>query len=221
MLELPVLRISFVRCLSLTSRCGAVFPEKWLEPCEDREELMKPLGATDERRFRGIRPANGFFNASLTYDPLMMRFTQVFMREGRRSTILAVMENAFGEIKHRQLKLYYNEKDEIERAKIECNPNNILRKALENVKPLMKLNVVVKGGIKYQVPVALGEYEQTFYGIRYIVEAAKEKPHKTPLHVSVAAQLIEAANNTGAAVRTKETLYRKCEANKAYAHYRF
>jgi small subunit ribosomal protein S7 len=97
---------------------------------------------------------------------------------------------------------------------------DLFKKALDNVKPLVEVRSRRVGGATYQVPVEVRSERQTALGIRWIIQQARARGEKS-MRDRLAAELIDAANNRGAAVKKREDTHRMAEANKAFAHYRW
>lgn len=97
---------------------------------------------------------------------------------------------------------------------------NLLKKALDNVMPVLEVKSRRVGGSNYQVPVEVSEPRRVSLGIRWIVEAARNRGERTMVE-RLASELLDASNNTGGAVKKKEDVHRMAEANRAFAHYRW
>jgi len=91
---------------------------------------------------------------------------------------------------------------------------------VENVKPLVEVKSRRVGGATYQVPVEIRPERRVSLAIRWLVQVSQKRPEKT-MQERLAAELMEAANNRGAAIKKKEDTHRMAEANKAFAHYRW
>ncbi|MGD9495922.1 MAG: 30S ribosomal protein S7 [Armatimonadota bacterium] len=100
------------------------------------------------------------------------------------------------------------------------NPLVVLRNALRNVMPSLEVRPRRVGGATYQVPVEVETRRQLTLAVRWMVGAARNRPERTMVE-RFAAEIIDAANREGAAVRRREDMHRMAEANKAYAHYRW
>ena len=96
----------------------------------------------------------------------------------------------------------------------------LFQQALENVKPLLEVKSRRVGGANYQVPVEVRPERRTSLAIRWVLEAARKRGEKTMV-LRLSGELVDAFNNTGAAVKKKEDTHRMAEANKAFAHYRW
>jgi small subunit ribosomal protein S7 len=97
---------------------------------------------------------------------------------------------------------------------------DLFQQALENVKPLLEVKSRRVGGANYQVPVEVRPERRTSLAIRWVLEAARKRGEKTMVQ-RLSGELVDAFNNTGAAVKKKEDTHRMAEANKAFAHYRW
>jgi small subunit ribosomal protein S7 len=96
----------------------------------------------------------------------------------------------------------------------------ILQTALDNVKPVVEVKSRRVGGATYQVPVEVRTNRRQTLAMRWVIEAASDRSEKSMAH-RLAAELLEASENRGAAVRKREDTHRMAEANKAFAHYRW
>ncbi len=100
------------------------------------------------------------------------------------------------------------------------DPMKILKKALDNVKPILETKSRRVGGSTYQVPIEVNLRRRTSLGIRWIVNYSRGREEKL-MSERLANEVLDAANNRGNAVRKKEDIRRMAEANKAFAHYRW
>jgi len=104
--------------------------------------------------------------------------------------------------------------------RMEENPLLVLRNAVRNVMPNVEVRPRRVGGATYQVPVEVDTRRQMTLAVRWVVNAARERGERTMVD-RFAAEIMDAANREGAAVRRREEMHRMAEANKAYAHYRW
>jgi len=116
-------------------------------------------------------------------------------------------------------KIVYGAFDTI-KEKMNMNPDEVFMKALENVMPTLEVKARRIGGSNYQVPLEIRPERRQTLGIRWIVMFARKRGEKTMIE-RLSAELMDAYNNAGGAVKKKEDTHRMAEANKAYAHYRF
>jgi small subunit ribosomal protein S7 len=100
------------------------------------------------------------------------------------------------------------------------NPLQTFEQALKNATPLIEVKPRRVGGATYQVPVEVDPHRRRSLGIRWLLDAARSRPGKG-FSDRLAAELMDAAQNTGSAVRKREDTHRMAEANKAFAHYRW
>ena len=105
-------------------------------------------------------------------------------------------------------------------AKTGKDANEVFQDALNNVAPALECKARRVGGATYQVPLEIRPERRQTLALRWIVDFARQRGEKT-MGERLAAELMDAANNTGAAVRRKEEMHRMAEANKAFAHYRW
>ena len=96
----------------------------------------------------------------------------------------------------------------------------VLEKALDNVKPVVEVKSRRVGGATYQVPVEVRANRRQTLAMRWVIEAATDRSEKS-IAQRLAAELMEAAENRGAAVRKREDTHRMADANRAFAHYRW
>ncbi len=96
----------------------------------------------------------------------------------------------------------------------------LFKKAVENAKPLLEVKSRRVGGANYQVPVEVNPYRRTSLAIRWLLSFTRGRTEKGMVD-KLANELLDAANNRGAAIKKKEDVHRMAEANKAFAHYRW
>ncbi|HEY8443591.1 MAG TPA: 30S ribosomal protein S7 [Clostridia bacterium] len=109
---------------------------------------------------------------------------------------------------------------ELAQQKLGLEPMAIFTQALNNVMPVLEVKARRVGGATYQVPVEVRPERRQTLGLRWIVDSARKRSERT-MKERLAAELIDAYNNTGGAVKKKEDVHRMAEANKAFAHYRY
>ncbi|MDR2394972.1 MAG: 30S ribosomal protein S7 [Treponema sp.] len=135
---------------------------------------------------------------------VISKFVNRMMWEGKRSVGLRIVHDAL----------------EVLQAKTEKEPLEVFLKAIENVKPVIEVKSRRVGGATYQVPMEIRESRREALGMRWIINAARSKTGHS-MGDRLAAELLDAYNNTGIAFRKKEDTHRMAEANKAFAHYRW
>ena len=96
----------------------------------------------------------------------------------------------------------------------------LFKKEVENAKPLLEVKSRRVGGANYQVPVEVNPYRRTSLAIRWLISYSRGRTEKGMVD-KLANELLDAANNRGAAIKKKEDVHRMAEANKAFAHYRW
>src|SRR3712207_8691287 len=96
----------------------------------------------------------------------------------------------------------------------------VFEEAMNNVMPLLEVKARRIGGATYQVPIEVRPERRQTLGIRWILDAASKRGERY-MRERLASELMDAANNTGAAVKKREDTHKMAEANKAFAHYRY
>jgi small subunit ribosomal protein S7 len=105
-------------------------------------------------------------------------------------------------------------------GKTKSDPLNVFKKAIENVKPVIEVKSRRVGGATYQVPVEVKSNRKLSLAIRWLVNYAKGRSERSIVQ-KLAAELMDASNKRGGAVKKKEDVHKMAEANKAFAHYRW
>jgi len=102
-------------------------------------------------------------------------------------------------------------------------PLMVLQNALDNIKPKMEVRSRRIGGAAYQIPVPVSARRRLSLALRWLVEAARQRPNKKyhRFFLKLAAELIDACHNEGGAVKKKDNTHRMAEANKAFSHFRW
>jgi len=136
-------------------------------------------------------------------DRLVAKFVNSLMLDGKKSLAERV---------------FYGAMDAIE-EKLKEDPLKVFKRALDNVKPMLEVRSRRVGGATYQVPVEVRPDRRTALCIRWIIENARSRDKK--ISNGLAAEIIDASNNTGGSIRMRENVHRMAEANKAFAHYRW
>ena len=135
---------------------------------------------------------------------VISKFVNRMMWDGKRSLGLRIIHDALG----------------ILQGKTDKEPLEVFLKALDNVKPVIEVKSRRVGGATYQVPVEIREVRREALGMRWIISAARSRSGKG-MGDRLAAELLDAYNNTGTAFKKKEDTHKMAEANKAFAHYRW
>jgi small subunit ribosomal protein S7 len=137
-------------------------------------------------------------------DIVLTKFMNSIMYDGKKSVAEAIVYGAF---------------DVIE-AKAKSDPLQIFRQALDNVAPAIEVRSRRVGGATYQVPVEVRNERRQALAIRWIIAAARARNDKTMVD-RLSAELLDASNNRGNAVKKREDTHRMAEANRAFSHYRW
>ncbi|MFY9257855.1 MAG: 30S ribosomal protein S7 [Dethiobacteria bacterium] len=116
-------------------------------------------------------------------------------------------------------KIFY-EAFEIIRQKTGKDPEQVFETAIRNVSPVLEVKPRRVGGATYQVPVEVSNHRKSILAIRWIITFARKRGEKT-MSQRLAAEILDASNGVGAAIRKKEDTHKMAEANKAFAHYRW
>jgi len=135
---------------------------------------------------------------------LVTRFINKVMLKGKKGIAEGIVYDAF----------------DIIRSKTGKNPLDVFEMALKNVMPVLEVRARRVGGANYQVPVEVRPDRRLSLGLRWLVNYARARGEKT-MSERLAAELTDAANNTGASVKKREDTHKMAEANKAFAHYRW
>ncbi len=128
---------------------------------------------------------------------------QHVMKRGKKSTALRVIYGAMDLIQERTQK----------------SPMDVFDAALRNVSPAMEVRPRRVGGATYQVPMEVAVERRTTLAIRWILTAARERGGQS-FSDKLASELIDASNETGAAIRKRDETHKMAEANRAFSHYR-
>lgn len=137
-------------------------------------------------------------------DVVVARFVNRIMLQGKKSIAEGIVYEAF---------------DVIHQVRRE-DPVKIFKEALENVKPVLEVRSRRVGGANYQVPVEVRSERRDALGMRWIVQSARKRKGKN-MQARLAAEILDALENRGDAVKKREDTHRMAEANKAFAHFRW
>jgi len=137
-------------------------------------------------------------------DRLVAKFTNVLMVAGKKSTAEQIVYGAFDVIQAR-----YKE-----------DPIEVFRKAVDAVKPKVEVKSRRVGGATYQVPVEVRPERRVALAMRWLTLYSRERGEKTMVE-RLAAELMDASQGRGNAVKKREDVHKMAEANKAFAHYRW
>jgi small subunit ribosomal protein S7 len=138
---------------------------------------------------------------------LLARFINMLMRKGKKSIAEGIVYGALERIAERT-------------GQAEDQTVELLQRALDNVKPVVEVKSRRVGGATYQVPVEVRPVRRQTLAMRWVIDAAKARGEKS-MAARLANELMEAAENRGAAVKKREDTHRMADANKAFSHYRW
>ena len=109
---------------------------------------------------------------------------------------------------------------DIIKEKTKQEPATVLERAMKNVRPLLEVKPRRVGGATYQIPVEVKHARGVAIAVRWLLMYARNRKGK-PMSERLAAEIIDASNNTGSAVKKREDTHKMADANKAFAHYRW
>jgi small subunit ribosomal protein S7 len=137
-------------------------------------------------------------------DVVVSKFMSCLMYQGKRSVAEKIVYGAFDQIK----------------IKAAQDSLQLFHEALENVKPSVEVRSRRVGGATYQVPVEVRLERAQALGIRWLINSARNRS-ETTMTGRLAAEIMDAANNRGSAVKKREDTHKMAEANKAFSHFRW
>ena len=153
---------------------------------------------------RRNRPEKRVIPPDVRYNSVEVQsFINRVMKGGKKSTATRQIYNAFDIIEQRTKR----------------NPREVFDQAMRNVSPIMEVRPRRVGGATYQVPMEVPPHRRFALATRWLIAAARTRPGKT-FAEKIAAELMDAANESGSAIRKKEEAHRMAEANRAFSHYR-
>ena len=154
---------------------------------------------------RRERPAKREIPPDIKYNSVQVaKFINKVMRKGKKSLAIRIVYETLDLIQRRSGR----------------QPLEVFQQAVEMVTPLLEVKPRRVGGATYQVPVEVEPHRANSLAMRWLVASAKARPGRSTAE-KLAAELLDAANGTGASVKRKEDTYRMAEANRAFAHYRW
>jgi len=137
-------------------------------------------------------------------DRVVAKLVNIMMQDGKKSTAERTLYNALDLVAKRA-------SDEAVK---------VLKKSLDNIKPMLEVKSRRVGGSTYQVPVEVRAERRTALAMRWLIKYANSRSEKT-LTDKLAGEILDAFNNRGAAVKKREDTHKMAEANRAFAHYRW
>ena len=147
---------------------------------------------------REINPDPKFGNV------IVSKFMNSIMHAGKKSVAESIVYGAF----------------DIIESKTKQNPITVFEQALDNVMPTIEVRSRRVGGATYQVPVEVRQSRRQALGIRWLIASSRDRNEKT-MTERLSAELLDASNNRGNAVKKREDTHKMAEANRAFAHYRW
>jgi small subunit ribosomal protein S7 len=137
--------------------------------------------------------------------PLVAHLVNVVMKSGKKNIAQRIVYGAFEKVSEKLDK---------------GNPVDLLLGAMENARPRLEVKSRRVGGATYQVPVEITFERQESVALRWLVAAANARKGM-PMHDALAAEIVDAYNNTGGVVKKKEDTHKMAQANRAFAHLRW
>ncbi|MFD1673155.1 30S ribosomal protein S7 [Alicyclobacillus fodiniaquatilis] len=153
---------------------------------------------------KGPVPKRDVLPDPLYGNKLVSRLINKVMLDGKKGVSQRIVYNAFETIRERSGK----------------DPLEVFETAMRNIMPVLEVKARRVGGSNYQVPIEVRNDRRITLGLRWLVNYSRLRGEKT-MEEKLANELLDAANNTGGAVRKREDTHRMAEANKAFAHYRW
>jgi len=135
---------------------------------------------------------------------LVTKLVNSIMLDGKKGVAQKVVYNAFDTIKEKTGK----------------DPMEVFEAAMENIMPSLEIKARRVGGATYQVPIEVRPARRQTLGLRWLTNYARSRSEKN-MADRLAGEIMDAANNTGSAVKKREDTHKMAEANKAFAHYRW
>jgi len=153
---------------------------------------------------RGAAPKRELIADPVYNSRLVTQLTNQVLKSGKKSLAETIIYNSF----------------DIVAEKTGSEPLSVVRKAVENVKPAIRVKPRRVGGATYQVPVEVPPKLGTTLAIRWLTEFAQSRKGKS-MAERLASEIMDAASGTGSAIKRKEDTHKMAEANRAFAHYRW
>jgi len=153
---------------------------------------------------RGPVPRRDVLPDPIYNSKLVTRLINKIMIDGKKGIAQRILYSAFDIIRERTGR----------------DPMEVFEQALKNVMPLLEVRARRVGGANYQVPIEVRPERRISLGLRWLVQYSRLRSEHT-MEERLAAEIIDASNNTGAAVKKREDTHKMAEANRAFAHYRW
>ncbi|XP_011057997.1 PREDICTED: 28S ribosomal protein S7, mitochondrial [Acromyrmex echinatior] len=201
----------------------SVFPSHYISPVYNKEE-QEILFQSDEAKkiiHEQVKPALVSDTCSEFYDKRVLKFINTLMKNGNKKLVTTLVMKTFEGVKRIQLERYHKATTSEAKAEIELDPFVIFHRAVDNCTPILQLTCCSKGGITYQVPIPITPLKAQHKSMLWLIQAANEKESHLRFYDILAKELVAAFQNQGRAVKWKQELHKKCQANRAYAHFRW
>jgi small subunit ribosomal protein S7 len=153
---------------------------------------------------RGGAPKHDVLPDPIYQSTVLTKLINQVMLQGKKGVAQTICYDAFDIIKE----------------KLGLEPLEVFQKAMENVMPVLECKARRVGGATYQVPLEVRPERRQTLGIRWLVGNTRKRPEKT-MKQRLAAEIMDAYNNTGGSVKKREDMHKMAEANRAFAHYRW
>jgi small subunit ribosomal protein S7 len=154
---------------------------------------------------RRYRPPKRQVEPDVRYNSVMVaRFINKIMKDGKKSVATRIVYDAL----------------DIVQSRMKRPPLEVMEDAMRNVSPVLEVKPRRVGGSTYQIPVEVSPDRRLSLAMRWLLAAAHNRPGKS-MAEKLAGELMDAARETGAAVKKREDTHRMAEANRAFAHYRW
>lgn len=140
-----------------------------------------------------------FYNSTL-----ISIFVNTILKKGKKNTAQKIVYTAMERVKQ----------------KAKEDPLKMFEKAVENVRPVLETKSRRVGGATYQVPIEVSLNRSTSLAVRWLIRYARDRAGKS-MEEKLSAEIIDAMNNRGGAVKKKEDIHKMAESNRAFAHYRW
>ena len=135
---------------------------------------------------------------------VLTKFTNAIMLDGKKTVAESIINKSFTNIQ----------------SKTGEPPMNVFNKAIENVRPLVEVRSRRVGGATYQVPVEVKSKRAQALALRWLMDATRKRKNKT-MAEKLYAEILDASQNKGSAIKKREDTHKMAEANKAFAHFRW
>lgn len=140
-----------------------------------------------------------FYNSTL-----ISIFVNTILKKGKKSTAQKIVYTSMERVKQ----------------KAKEDPLKMFEKAVENVRPVLETKSRRVGGATYQVPIEVSLNRSTSLAVRWLIRYARDRTGKS-MEEKLSAEILDAVNNRGGAVKKKEDIHKMAESNRAFAHYRW